>query len=101
MPEDVLEINRYFALTSNCNTIGQSNDAFLHIRVFFDVKTKRLYFDLFIHLLIKQTMNTFRNHFSMSYENRSIKQSVHVTCGYRIHIKQSVFVHVTCVAVIP
>ena len=28
MLENFLEINRYFALTSYCNTIGQSNDAF-------------------------------------------------------------------------
>ena len=28
MPENVLEINRYFALTSYCNTIGQSKNAF-------------------------------------------------------------------------
>ena len=27
-PENFLEINRYFALTSYCNTIGQSNKAF-------------------------------------------------------------------------
>ena len=28
MPENFLEINLYFALTSYCNTIGQSNNAF-------------------------------------------------------------------------
>ena len=28
MPENFLEIKRYFALTSYCNTIGQSNNAF-------------------------------------------------------------------------
>ena len=27
-PKNSLEINRYFALTSYCNTIGQSNNAF-------------------------------------------------------------------------
>ena len=27
-PKDFLEINRYFALTSYCNKIGQSNNAF-------------------------------------------------------------------------
>ena len=42
-----------------------------HIRVFFSGKTKSPYFDLFIHWLIKQIMNTYRNHFSRSYENRS------------------------------
>ena len=43
----------------------------LHIRGFFDGKTKRLCFDLFIHWLIKQMKNTYRNHFSRSYENFS------------------------------
>ena len=43
----------------------------LHIRVFFGMKTKSPCFDLFIHWLIKQIMNTYRNHFSRSYENRS------------------------------
>ena len=42
----------------------------LHIRVFFGGKTKRPCFDLFIHWLIKQITNTYRNHFSRSYENR-------------------------------
>ena len=28
MPENFLEINRYFTLTSYCNTIGQSNNTF-------------------------------------------------------------------------
>ena len=43
----------------------------LHIRVFFGGKTKRPCFDLFMHWLIKQITNTYRNHFSRSYENRS------------------------------
>ena len=44
----------------------------LHIRVFFGGKTKSRCFDLFIHWLIKQKTNTYQNHFSRSYENRSI-----------------------------
>ena len=44
----------------------------LHIRVFFGGKTKSPCFDLFIHWLIKQITNNYRNHFSRSYENRSI-----------------------------
>ena len=44
----------------------------LHIRVFFGGKTKSPWFDLFIHWLIKQITNTYRNHFSRSHENRSI-----------------------------
>ena len=35
----------------------------LHIRVFFGGKTKSPWFDLFIHWLIKQKTNTYRNHF--------------------------------------
>ena len=35
----------------------------LHIRVFFGGKTKGSCFDLFIHWLIKQTTNTYRNYF--------------------------------------
>ena len=48
-PENFPEINRYLALTSYCNTIGQSNNAFA------GGKTKRLCFDLLIHWLIYQT----------------------------------------------
>ena len=47
----------------------------LHIRVFFGGKTKRPCFDLLIHWLIKQTTNTYQNHFPRSYENRSILQN--------------------------
>ena len=46
----------------------------LHIRVFFGGKTKRPCFDLFIHSLIKQIRNTYRNHFSRTYENRFIQK---------------------------
>ena len=35
MPENFLEINRYFALTSHCNTIGQSNNVFSILGCFF------------------------------------------------------------------
>ena len=48
---------------------------FLHIRVFFGRKTKRPCFDLSIHWMIKQITNTYRNHFSRPYENRSINES--------------------------
>ena len=46
----------------------------LHVRGFFGGKTKTPCFDLFIHWLLKQMTNTYRNHFSRSYENRSILQ---------------------------
>ena len=64
---------RTFALTSYCNTIDQ---CLLLIRVFFGGKTKSPCFDLFIHWLIKQITNTYRNHFSRSYENRSNSDEV-------------------------
>ena len=44
----------------------------VHVTAFFGGKTKRPCLDLFIHWLIKQMTNTYRNHFSRSYENRSI-----------------------------
>ena len=64
MPENILEINRYFALTSYCDTFGQSNNAFSILGVFFGEKTKRPCFHLIIYWLIKQITNTYRNHFS-------------------------------------
>ena len=48
-----------------------SEQCLLHIRFFFGGRTKRLCFDLFIDWLLKQITNTYRNHFSRSYENRS------------------------------
>ena len=58
-----------------CNTNGSFEQYLLHIRVFFGCfggKTKSPCFDLFIHWLIKQITNAYRNHFSRSsYENRS------------------------------
>ena len=70
-PKNFLEI----ALTSYCNTIGRSNNAFSYIRIFFGGKTKSPSFVLFNHWLIKQITNTYRNHFSRTYENRSINIS--------------------------
>ena len=48
----------------------------LRIRVLFCGKTTSPCFDLFIDWLIKQITNTYRNHFSRSYENRSIRKDV-------------------------
>ena len=45
MCENFLEINRYFALKSYCNTIGQSNNAFSILRVSLAGKRK-------VHILI-------------------------------------------------
>ena len=58
MPENFPEINQYFALTSYCNTIGQSNNTFSTLR--FSLAGKRR-----VHVLIfdKKITNTSRNHF--------------------------------------
>ena len=63
-------------LSRNCFDVILQHDwsieqCLLHIRVFFGGKTKRPCFDLFIHWLIKQLTNTYRNHFSRASENRS------------------------------
>ena len=58
VPENFLEINRYFALTSYCNTIGQSRNGFSIVGFLGGGGTKRPCFDLFIHWLIKQITNT-------------------------------------------
>ena len=68
--------------TSYCNTIFQSSNVFSILGGFFGGKTKSPCFDLFIHWLIKQIANTYQNHFSRSYENRSkLLEQVHVTCA--------------------
>ena len=71
MPENFLEINRYFALISYCNTIGQLNNALSILGFSLAGKKRSPCFDLFIHWLIKQITNTYLNHFSRSYENHS------------------------------
>ena len=62
MPENFLEINGYFSLTSYRNTIGQSNNTF-YILGFFRGKMNSPCFDLIIHWLVKQITNTiFQGH---------------------------------------
>ena len=56
MPENFLEINRYFAFTPYCNTIGQSNNA--------------------LSILGCSLARKPRDHFSRSYENRSIYSKI-------------------------
>ena len=84
MHANFLEINRYFALTSYSNTIGQSNNTLeLHIRVFFSFSFF-LFFEesMFwsFHPLADKTNN--QHHFSRSYENRSsFSYSVNIASG--------------------
>ena len=68
MPEE-LSRNRFDVILQHDWPIEQ---CLLRIRVLFGGKTKSPCFDLFIDWLMKQIMNTYRNHFSGSYENRSI-----------------------------
>ena len=85
IPENFLKINRYFALTSYCNTIGQSNNAFSILG--FSLAGKRRG-----HVFIKQITNTYRNHFSRSYKNCSIYRFHFVTfleCGQESWCKLS------------
>ena len=69
MPEE-LSRNRFDVILQHDWSIEQ---CLLHIRVFFGGKTKSPCFVLFIHWLIKQITNTYGNHFSRSYENRSMQ----------------------------
>ena len=74
-PKNFLKLNQYFALTSYCNTTGQSNNAF-SILGFFLAGKRRVHVLIRFHhrhWLIKQITNPYRNHFSRSYENRSIQ----------------------------
>ena len=68
-PENFLEINRYFALTSYCNTIGQSNYAF-SISGFLWRENEEAMFWSF-HPLADKSNN---EHGSRSYENLSINR---------------------------
>ena len=68
MPENFLEINRYFALTSYCNTIGQSRNGFSILGFFLGGDEDAMFWSF--HPLAEKTNNEhLRNHFSRSYEN--------------------------------
>ena len=73
MPEE-LSRNRFDVILKHDWPIEQ---CLRHIRVFFGGKTKSPCFVLFNHWLIKQITNTYRNHFSRTYDNRS---------NYRVHL---------------
>ena len=76
-PKNFLEIDRYLTLTSYCNMTGQSNNAFSILGFPSAGKQRGHVLKTFIHWVMKQITNTYRNHFSRSYENRS-KDSFHV-----------------------
>ena len=72
MPENFLEINRYFLFDVILQQDWLIEQCLLRIRVFFGGKTQSPCFDLFINWLIKQITNTLRHQFSRSDENQSI-----------------------------
>ena len=91
MPEE-LSRNRFDIILQHDWSIEQ---CLLHIRVFFGRKTKSPCFVLFNHWLTKQITNTYRNHFSRTYENRSISVFV-----YKLSIFLSVFFGFFCVKMV-
>ena len=84
MPENFLEINRYFTLTSYCNTIGQSNNAFSLLGFSLAGKRRVHVSIFFIRWPIKQITNPYWNYFSKSYENRSNCVHIHSAVGSMI-----------------
>ena len=79
IPENFLEINRYFALTSSCNTIGQSNYAFsiLGFLLGFLWRENEEAMLWSFHPLADKSNNEYLLR-SRSYENHSIQKS---TCA--------------------
>ena len=82
MPENLLEIYRYFVILQHDWPIKQ---CLLHIRVFFGGKTKSPCFDLFIHWLMKQNNEHLPEPFSRSYESLS-NFILHEKCKCRLLI---------------
>ena len=70
-PENFLEINRYFALTSYCNTIGQSRNAFSILGFLGGGGDEKAMFWSFHPLADKTNNELLRNHFSRLCENCS------------------------------
>ena len=68
--KNFLEINRYFAFTLYCNTIGQSNNTFPILGFSFAGNEESMFWS-FHPLAYKTITNTYQNYFSRSYENRS------------------------------
>ena len=57
MPENFPEINRYFALTSYCDTTGQSNNAFYILRFSLAEKEEAMFWSFHIYSLADKTNN--------------------------------------------
>ena len=69
IPKNFLEINRYFALMSYCNTIGQSNYAFSILGFLWRENEETMFWSF--HPLADKTNNEHLQR-SRSYENHSI-----------------------------
>ena len=80
MPENFLEINWYFALTSYCNSIDQSNNAFSILGVLWR-KTKRPCFDLFIHWLITLNKTFFQCHTKIALTRSDVELKILTYCS--------------------
>ena len=83
MPENFLEINRYFDLTSYCNTIGQSNNAFSILGFSLAGKRRVHVFDLFISWLINRralTETIFQGHRKVALSKRNNKYMYMCMC---------------------
>ena len=72
IPENFLEINRYFALTSYCNTIGQSNYAFSILGFLWRENGETMFWSF--HSLADESNDEHLPR-SRSYENHSIVKS--------------------------
>ena len=77
IPEGFLEINRYFALTSYCNTIGQLNYAFSILGCLWRENEEGMFWSF--HPLADKSSNEHLPR-SRSYENHSIVKST-CACG--------------------
>ena len=75
IPENFLEINRYFALTSYCNKIGQSNYAFSILGLLWRENEEAMFWSF--HSLADESNDEHLPR-SRSYENHSIVKS---TCA--------------------
>ena len=75
MPENFLEINRYFALTSHCNKIGQSNNAFSMLRFFWRENEEFMFWSF--HTLADKTNN---EHFFFIFQGHT-KIALSATCS--------------------
>ena len=88
MPENFLEINRYFALTSYCNTIGQSNNAFSILGFSLAGNEESMFscFHPFIHSLITNNEHHFQQITSTIFQGHT-----KIALAFRVGMKERVY----------